>query len=88
MLLIFELVLGFTVDYVCIVPTTGSLIFTAIYALTTGDPVGTLILAAVSLVIMYKHIENFRRIQQGTEAHISFLWHKDQEIERIRNNSN
>ena len=36
----------------------------------------------------FLHIENFRRIQHGTEAHISFLWHKDEEIERIRNNSN
>lgn len=88
LMLMFELVLGLAADYVCIVPTTGSLIFTAVYALITGDPVGTLILAAVSLVIMYKHIENFRRIQHGTEAHISFLWHKDEEIERIRNNSN
>ncbi|MBP3250082.1 MAG: glycerol-3-phosphate acyltransferase [Ruminococcus sp.] len=88
LMLMFELVLGLAADYVCIVPTTGSLIFTAVYALITGDPVGTLILAAVSLVIMHKHIENFRRIQHGTEAHISFLWHKDEEIERIRNNSN
>lgn len=84
----FEIALGLTADYVCIVPTTGSLIFTAVYALMTGDPIGTLILAVVSMVIMYKHIENFRRIQQGTEAHISFLWRKDQEIERIRNNAN
>lgn len=54
----------------------------------TGDVYGTLILAAVSLVILYKHIENLRRIQMGTEAHISFLWKRDQEIERIKHNTN
>ncbi|HNZ99126.1 glycerol-3-phosphate acyltransferase [Ruminococcus sp.] len=88
LLLLFEIVLGFSMDYVCIVPVTGSVIFTMIYALLTGDPIGTAILSAVSLIILFKHIENFKRIQNGTEAHISFLWKKDQEIARIRKNGN
>ena len=87
-LLSFEIILGFSMDYVCVVPVTGSVIFTMIYALLTGDPIGTAILSAVSLVILFKHIENFKRIQNGTEAHISFLWKKDQEIARIRKNTN
>lgn len=85
-LLSFEIILGFSMDYVCVVPVTGSVIFTMIYALLTGDPIGTAILSTVSLVILFKHIENFKRIQNGTEAHISFLWKKDQEIARIRKN--
>lgn len=84
LLLILEMFLGFGLDYICVVPITGSLLFTCIYALTTGDPTGTLILAVVAIVILYKHIENLHRIQKGTEAHISFLWKKDQEIERIK----
>jgi len=87
-LLLFELIIGLTLDYVCVVPMTGSLIFTTIYVLSTGDAVGTIALAAVSVIIFIKHIENLRRIQNGTEAHISFLWHKDQEIERIKHNAN
>ncbi len=86
-LLIAELVVGLSLDYVCVVPITGSIIFTAIYALITGDPAGTAVLAIVAVVILLKHIENLRRIQNGTEAHISFLWHKDKEIERIRHNA-
>ena len=86
LLLGFEIILGFSMDYVCIVPVTGSVIFTLIYALLTGDCIGTAILSAVSLIILFKHIENFKRIQNGTEAHISFLWKKDQEIARIRKN--
>ncbi len=86
LLLGFEIILGFSMDYVCIVPVTGSVIFTMIYALLTGDCIGTAILSAVSLIILFKHIENFKRIQNGTEAHISFLWKKDQEIARIRKN--
>ena len=88
LLLGFEMILGFSMDYVCVVPVTGSVIFTMVYALMTGDPVGTSILSVVALVILFKHIENFKRIQNGTEAHISFLWKKDQEIARIRKNTN
>lgn len=83
-LLVIEMFLGFGLDYICVVPITGSLLFTSIYALTTADPSGTMILACVSMVILYKHIENLQRIQEGTEAHISFLWKKDKEIERIK----
>lgn len=88
LLLAVEIFLGFGLDYICVVPITGSIIFTAIYAFLTGDAAGTMILAAVSLVILYKHIENLHRIQLGTEAHLSFLWKKDQEIERIKHNTN
>ena len=88
LLLAIEIFLGFGLDYICVVPITGSIIFTGIYAFLTGDAAGTMILAAVSLVILYKHIENLHRIQLGTEAHLSFLWKKDQEIERIKHNTN
>lgn len=88
LLLAIEIFLGFGLDYICVVPITGSLLFTGIYAFITGDAAGTVILASVSLIILYKHIENLHRIQLGTEAHISFLWKKDQEIERIKHNTN
>lgn len=85
-LLLFELIIGLAVDYICVVPISASVILTVICALTTSDPVATLILSVLSLIILYKHIENIRRIIDGTEAHISFLWHKEQEIERIKSN--
>lgn len=85
-MLLAEMIIGFSIDYICVVPITGSVMFTAIYAFLTGDMTGTLVLAAVSMVILYKHIENIRRIQNGTEAHISFLWNKDRELERIKKN--
>lgn len=86
-MLLAEIIIGFSVDYICVVPISGSVIFTAIYAFLTGDLTGTLILAVVSMVILCKHIENIRRIQNGTEAHISFLWNKDSELERIKKNT-
>lgn len=88
LLLTCEVFLALAFDYVCVVPLSGSAIFTVIYAFTTGNLVGTLILALISIVILYKHVENLKRIQNGTEAHVSFLWKKDQEIDRIKNNAN
>ena len=87
-LLICEVIFALVFDYICVIPLSGSVVFTLIYAFTTGDPVGTVILSAVSIVILCKHIENLKRIHNGTEAHISFMWKKDQEIERIKNNAN
>lgn len=83
-ILIIELFLGLGFDYICIVPMSGSLLFTSIYALSTGDPSGTLILATVSIIILIKHIENIYRIENGTEAHISILWKKDKELKRLK----
>ncbi len=88
MLLTVECVLGFGLDYICVVPITGSLLFTLIYALTTGDPFGTMILASVAMVILYKHMQNLHRIMNGTEAHISYLWNKEKEIDRVTDNKN
>ncbi len=82
-LLFAELILALTVDYICIVAPSGAVIFTLVYALFTGDPYGTIMLAVVSVIILFKHIENFKRIQNGTEAHISFLWKKNDEINRL-----
>lgn len=82
-----ELLIAVMLDYICIVPISGSVIFTAFYAFTVGDIPGTLILSAVSLVILVKHIQNLCRIQNGTEVHLSFLWRKDEELERVRSKS-
>lgn len=82
-LLLIEVIIALAVDYICIVAPSGAIIFTLVYALFTGDPTGTLMLAVISVVILFKHIENFERIQRGEEAHISFLWKKNDELKRL-----
>lgn len=83
-LLLVEIIIALAVDYICIVAPSGSVIFTMVYALLTGDPIGTIMLAIVSIIILFKHIENFERISRGEEAHISFLWKREKEIERLK----
>ena len=82
-MLIAEFLLVLLVDYICVVPITASLAFSVIYAVQTGDRVGTFLLLACSVLIFYKHVENLKRIRNGSEAHFSFLWKRDEEIARL-----
>lgn len=75
--LLAEAVLALATDYICVVAPSGSVIFTIVYFILTGDTAGTLLLAMTSVVIVCKHIRNFRRIRKGEETHISFLWKKN-----------
>ncbi|MCM1315796.1 MAG: glycerol-3-phosphate acyltransferase [Muribaculaceae bacterium] len=77
LMLLAELIFALAVDYICVVAPSGAVIFTLIYAFMTGDLTGTSLLTVVSVVIVFKHIENFRRIRNGEETHISFLWKKN-----------
>lgn len=77
LLLLAELVIALVTDYISVVAPSGSVIFTLIYFFMTGDITGTSVLALVSVIIFFKHLDNFRRIRRGTETHISFLWKKN-----------
>lgn len=83
-LLMVELLLAFVVNYICIVPITASIIFPMLYLFFTGSLGGTLLFSLVSAVMLMKHIENLHRIRKGTEARFSFLWNKEEEIERLQ----
>ena len=84
-LFIAELILVLLVDYICIVPITASIVFPIIYYnMTERALAGTLIYCIATAVILYKHIENLKRIRNGTEAHLSFLWKRKTEIERLK----
>lgn len=82
-MLVFEVVLALVVNYICVMAMSASVIFTAMYAFTTIDLIGTIALLAVTVVIECKHIDNVKRIMEGTEFHISYLWNKEKEIERV-----
>ena len=83
-LLAIELVLALTLDYICVIPITGSIIFTVYYAITAKDHIGIIILAVIAVIILIKHISNLKKIHEGTEVHISFLWKKDKNAEQIQ----
>lgn len=82
-MLLLAVILALVTRYICFVPITASVAFPIVYGVLRGDLVGACILAVMSVVIPLKHIENLRRIRNGTEARISALWNRDKEIERI-----
>lgn len=95
-LLAAELILVFVVDYICFVPITASFILPLVYGFfgdggkqwlihgENGWPAAA-VLGAACLVILFRHVENIRRIINGKEMHLSFLWskNKDAEIARV-----
>lgn len=81
-----ELVLVLLIDYICVVPITASVAFPITYAIIESNPIGGLIFLPVIVAMVYKHFENLKRIGQGTELHLSYLWNKEEEKERINAN--
>ena len=76
--------LAVVTDYICFVPVVASVTFPVVYGLMEWDLAGACILAVVSIVMVLKHLENFRRIRQGTEMHLSYLWKPKAELERMK----
>lgn len=87
-MLLIELALALIVDYICIVPITASIAFPIVYGMLEDNIYGALILLIATVAMVYKHIENLRRINQGTELHFSYLWHKKKEVDRLSANIN
>lgn len=85
-LLLLEAVVVLTVNYLCFVPITGSILFNIVYGVRTKSLAGALIFACATGVILYRHMENLKRIRQGTEVHLSFLWDRENELQRVMEN--
>ncbi len=79
-----ELVLVFIVDYICFVPITASIAFPIIYASMSRDLIGMMVFLIATIAMLYKHVENIRRIRAGKEMHFSYLWRKEKELDRFR----
>lgn len=83
LLLLAEIILAYILDYICVVPITASAVFPIIYYLMTGKTPGAMLYAALIPLFVYKHLENLKRIQLGTEARFSYLWRKDDEVKHL-----
>ena len=82
-MLTLEMVVVLITKYICFVPMTASIVFPVSYAIIRHDIIGAVILLVPAIVIMIKHAENIKRIFNGTEVRISYLWNKNKEVERI-----
>lgn len=75
-----EIVVAIVTDYICFVPLTASAIFPLVYGIMRCDVWGALIVALILPLMLYKHMENLKRIKQKTEMPFSFLWNKDKAL--------
>ena len=78
-----EAVIVLVTDYICFVPMTASVAFTAVYAVLTKNALGTLAFTVATLAILFRHLDNLKRIKSGDEAHFSLLWKRQEEVKRI-----
>lgn len=79
-----SLILVLVTDYICFVPTSVALYAPIVYGILTGDHIGWAIFSITGIIMIFKHRNNFVRIMNGTEAHFSFIWRRDEEIERVQ----
>ncbi len=81
-LLALAILIAFVTNYICFVAPTMSLLFPALYYARTRYLPAALVLLIPAVPIFFKHAENFRRIREGTEVRMSYLWNKDGELRR------
>ena len=80
------IIIGLITNYICFIPITAAIVFPIIYGVLNKDVIGSLILYVASVVILLKHRQNIKRIRNGTEMHLSYLWNKEEEIARGQKN--
>ncbi len=93
------IVMVLVVDYICVVPITVSIAMPLLYGFFGVDGLdwlkraeagwaGAAVLGILTAVMLYKHIQNIRRILRGTEVHFSFAWskNKEEELAKVRQN--
>ncbi len=82
-LLFVALAIAFLTQYLCFVAPAISVIFPGCYFFGTKMLLPTVVLLLPVIPVFYKHSENFRRVLDGTELRMRYLWDKDGELERI-----
>ena len=85
-LLALEIVLVLVTDYLCFMPITACVIFPILYGIYSGIWSGAAIILLTTAAILYKNIDNIKKILNKTEMHLSYLWNKNKELERIEEN--
>ena len=74
--------IAFSIDYICVVPISASVVLPILYGIIERDIIGMLFLMSVGAIIIWRHKENIIRIKNSTELHLSFIWDKEKELER------
>lgn len=82
-LFIISLFIAVITDYICFVPISMSIVVPLSIGMAHETYVPTMILFVASIAILYKHVENIKRIKAGEELRFHFLWKRGDEAQRF-----
>ena len=77
------LLIALLTNYVAVVTVSMSAIVPLYYWYLSGFALGACILAVPIVPIFCKHLVNFRRIREGKELRLSYVFNKQKELDRI-----
>lgn len=82
-LFLISLFIALVTNYICFVPISMAIVFPILLCITRESWLSAAIFSLASVVILYRHIGNLKRIKAGDEAKFSLLWNRDEEAERF-----
>lgn len=82
-MLILAAAIAFGTNYLYIMTVSMSVIIPVYCYLVTGALAASLVMLAPSPVIFAKHVENYRRMREGREVRMTYLFKRQQEIDRV-----
>ena len=85
-LLVAELIFALMMDYIVAITLSLAVLLPALYMMTRKSMKVGLLMAALGGVVIFKHRENIERIRKGTEVRLSYLWNREKETERVKQN--
>ena len=83
LMLAVAILIGVVTNYVAVSTVSMSVIWPVYYGLRTAFWLGAGVLLVPAVPIFLRHLINFRRIRNGEELRMSFLWNKQGELARI-----
>lgn len=85
-LLVVEVIFALMMDYIVAITLSLAILLPILYFKTRKSMKVGLLMAALGGLVIFKHRENIHRIRKGTEVRLSYLWNREKETERVRQN--
>lgn len=82
-----EVIFALVTDYICVVPISAAVVIPVLYIYNSGDLLVSIFMCITAVVIIFKHLENLQRMFRGMEVRISYLWNREEEVSRVKENT-
>ena len=86
LLAIVEIIFALMMDYIIAITLSLAVLLPILYIKTKKSLKVGALMAILGWIVIFKHRENIERISNGTEVRLSYLWNREKETERVREN--